>query len=98
MESDKAVYRIFGRIIKLLGVSKLEMIKCETASQYERRICNKTGLDLSDFIQIFNKSKYAGIKPSINDVRVGILAYKDVVVFVKGRMGRFNFLKYFWFV
>ncbi|NLP13037.1 MAG: transglutaminase domain-containing protein [Clostridium sp.] len=98
MESDKAVYRIFGRIIKLLGVANLEMIKGETASQYERRICNKTGLDLSDFIQIFNKSKYAGIKPSINDVRVGILAYKDVVVFVKGRMGRFNFLKYFWLV
>lgn len=98
MDREEAVYRIFGRIIKILAVVNLDMIKGETPLQYERRINIKTGLDLSEFIEIFNKSKYAGIKPSINDVRVGIAAYNDVVLYVKGSMGRFDFLKYFWLV
>jgi transglutaminase-like putative cysteine protease len=98
LESDQAVYRIFSRVIKLLGVANLEMLRGETPSEYERRIYEKTGLDLSDLIQIFNKSKYAGIKPSQNDVKVGINVYKDVVAYVRSCKGRFNLWRYIWLV
>jgi len=46
----------------------------------------------------FNKSKYAKIKPSVEDVKLGISLYGDTVIYVKGRLKWFNLLKYFWFV
>jgi len=45
-----------------------------------------------------HKSKYAKIKPSVEDVKLGISLYGDTVIYVKGRLKWFNLLKYFWFV
>lgn len=98
IESHRAVCEVFLKITKLLGVVNLGMNKSETPSQYEQRVLNESGVVLSDFIEVFNKSKYAGINPSKEDIRVAIALYKDVVLYIKGRLGRINLLRYFWFV
>lgn len=98
IDGNKAVDRIFFRIIKLLGVVNLNRDMHETPLQYGKRIFEESGIAISDFVEVFNKSKYARIKPSSGDVRLGIALYRDVVIYVKGRLKWFNLMKYFWFV
>jgi len=65
--------------------------------QYGQRIYKESGIDILGFVEVFNKSKYAKIKPSVEDVKLGYLLW-DTVIYVKGRLKWFNLLKYFWFV
>lgn len=98
LESDKAVDRILLKIIKLLNVVNLNRNLHETPLQYGQRIYKESGIDILGFVEVFNKSKYAKIKPSVEDVKLGISLYGDTVIYVKGRLKWFNLLKYFWFV
>lgn len=98
LDANKAVGRILSKIIKLFSVVKLNRDLHETPLQYGKRIYEESGIAVLDFIEIFNKSKYAQIEPSAEDVKLGIALYRDVVVYIKGRLKWFNLLKYFWFV
>jgi len=73
LESDKAVDRILLKIIKLLNVVNLNRNLHETPLQYGQRIYKESGIDILGFVEVFNKSKYAKIKPSVEDVKLGYL-------------------------
>ncbi|HOM03652.1 MAG TPA: transglutaminase-like domain-containing protein [Acetivibrio sp.] len=98
LDANKAVDRILSKIIKLLGVVNLDRDLHETPLQYGQRIYMESGIDVLDFIEIFNKSKYAKVEPTVDDVKRGIALYGDVVVCIKRRLKWFNPAKYFWFV
>lgn len=98
LDASKSVDRILSRIIKLFSIVNLNRDLNETPLQYGQRVYKESGIDVSDFIEVFNKSKYAKIGPSVEDIKLGIALYGNVVDYIKGRLKWFNLLKYFWFV
>jgi hypothetical protein len=87
-DSSQAVLIVFARIAYLFGKIDLKMKKHETPSDYAERVFEASGVNLLEFAQIFNKSKYGGLSPDQEAVRNAIEKYNEVRQYVRRKVGK----------
>jgi hypothetical protein len=83
----KSLEEIFKRITLLLKRIDFDIKKHETPSCYSVRISEGVGLELSYLSDVFNRSKYGGIEPSIEDVENAVEIYDETRTMVRKRLG-----------
>ena len=64
------------------------MKKYETPSNYAARVLENSGVDLLEFVDVFNKSKYGGLNPDKDAISNAMEKYNEVRWIVKKRVGR----------
>lgn len=87
-DSSQAVLIVFSRISYLLGKIGLKMKKHETPSDYAQRVFEASGVNLLEFAEIFNKSKYGGLRPDKEAVQKAIEKYNEVRQYVRRKVGK----------
>lgn len=87
-DSNQAVSIIFARISHLLGKIDLKMKKHETPSNYAERVLEASGVDLMEFAEVFNKSKYGGLNPDQEAISMAMEKYNEVRQHVRKKVGK----------
>lgn len=78
---------IFRRITRLLDKTGMGIKKYETPSVYSIRVSQEAGLNIESISEVFNRSRYGGIDPTIDDVRMAMEILIKVEKDVKRRIG-----------
>ncbi|KNY29770.1 DUF4129 domain-containing transglutaminase family protein [Pseudobacteroides cellulosolvens] len=84
-ESIEGIYR---RITLLLGKIGMGIKNYETPSNYSTRISQEVGLQLESISEMFVRSRYGGIIPTKDDVKVAMETFVDVEKDIKKRVGK----------
>jgi len=87
-DRSRALEEIFKRVESQLKNIKLDIKKWETPANYAERILNESGVSIHALTDSFNKAKYGGFKPSVEDMEIAVGVYKQVVLEVKKRVGK----------
>lgn len=87
-DSSQSLLLVFAKVSHLLMKINLDMKKYETPSNYAVRVLENSGVDLLEFVDIFNKSKYGGLNPDKEAISNAMEKYNEVRQIVKKRVGR----------
>jgi len=87
-DNKKAIEEIFKRSIHLLKKIGLEIDKSETPARYNERVKKQSGIVISELVEIFNNSKYAGVMITNEDINKAFENYKVIEFNVKRRLGK----------
>ncbi|HEY9059983.1 MAG TPA: transglutaminase-like domain-containing protein [Pseudobacteroides sp.] len=78
---------IFGRITCLLAKAGMGIKSYETPSIYSIRVSQEAGLDIGNISEVFNRSRYGGINPTKDDIRMAMEIFNEIEKDVKRRIG-----------
>lgn len=84
----ESIEGIYGRINKLLCKIGMGIKNYETPSKYSIRVLQEVGLQLECVSEIFIRTKYGDIEPTISDVKLAMETYIEVENDVKKRVGK----------
>lgn len=87
-DNNQALSMVFAKISYLLRKIGLEMEKHETPSNYAVRVFESVGIDLLQFAENFNKSKYGGLNVKKETILSAMGKYNEVRQVVKKKIGR----------
>jgi len=86
-ERSQAVSMVFKKISQLLKKINLEKEKHETPIGYAVRVMEASGLDLTEFVDNFNRCKYGGLVPDEKAVLSALEKYDEARQIVKKKIG-----------